>query len=293
MIRPPRADEVAAVAALVATQQAHRTTRDAFFGDTPDEVAALLAAWETPWAETAYVCERQSRIVGFIGAELDDSLSRVWIHGPLVVDPDWDEVADELLAALETGVASLVRKDQELAGDVANERIASFSARHGFAAGKVHDVLSLTASGIARLLAPALPPILAEHEEAFLALHDEVFPGTYYSGRQLLDLAARDEVLVLGLVDDDQLAGYAAGRIDEGGTGYIDFVGVATSLRRQGHGTTLVAAMCHALATRAPIEKVALTVSSENAAALALYDALGFVRTSSAVGYRRRPEPRI
>ncbi len=215
----------------------------------------------------------------------------MWIHGPVVDDPDWDGAADALLASLYAEVPTTSAKDHEFAGDAANERLAAFASRHGFVAGKVHYLLSLAAPEVERLPPASVPPIQEAHEQAFLDLHEDLFPGTYYSGRQLLDQAARGDAIVLGLADGDHLVGYVAGRIDEGGDGYVDFVGVAPDRRRHGHGASLVAAFSRALAARAPIGAVRLTVSSENAGALALYDALGFARTSSAVGYRRRAEP--
>jgi ribosomal protein S18 acetylase RimI-like enzyme len=178
--------------------------------------------------------------------------------------------------------------DHSLAGDVANARLAAFAARHGFAAGGTHHLLSLPAAGIDRLPAVGAAAISPEHREAFLELHTELFPDTYYSGSQLLEQAGSEQAIVLGFVSDRELVGYAAGRIDEGGDGYIDFVGVAPTRRREGHGRTLVAGLSRALRERQPISRVGLTVGDENAAALALYDALGFERASSGVGYRRR-----
>ena len=59
------------------------------------------------------------------------------VHGPVVDDPDWDDVATAARNATRRS-ASDAAKDCELAGDVANERLTAFAARHGFVAGKVH-----------------------------------------------------------------------------------------------------------------------------------------------------------
>src|SRR5262249_35182124 len=177
--------------------------------------------------ETSRVAERGRRLVGFVGAEIDESLDRVWFYGPVVDDPDWHVVADALLAALTTGVPGSTGKTAEVVGDVANARLAAFAERHGFGAGKVHHLLALPAPMIESLERPELAPIAVEHESAFVARHEELFPGTYYSGPQLLDQAARGKAVVLGVIDDGRLVGYAAGRVDEGGDGYLDFVGVA------------------------------------------------------------------
>ncbi len=287
----PSEDELAAVAELVATLQARPQDRIPFFGDTPQEIAAWLESWEPAWHRSSRVTDGDVGLSGYIGAELDESLGRCWIHGPLVAEAPWEETAAELFEALLTDVVPRSIEDHELAGDVANERLAAFASRHGFRTGAVHHLISLAASDIERLSASHISTIRPEHRQAFLALHSELFPGTYYSGSQLLEQADSDQAAVLGLVSGGELVGYAAGRIDEGGNGYVDFVGVVPARRREGHARALVSALCRTLLARKPIERVSLTVSGENVAALALYDALGFERTSSAIGYRRRPEP--
>jgi len=77
VIRAPRADELARVAAFIATRQAQAESRDAMFDERADAIAAQLAAWERPWVDTSRVAERKGRLVGFVGVELDrDSTGR-------------------------------------------------------------------------------------------------------------------------------------------------------------------------------------------------------------------------
>ena len=290
MIRPPGGGELDTVAALVASLQARPEDRNGYFGETSADVRALLESWERPWVDTSVVAEQSGRLTGFLGAELTDSAVRVWLHGPAVVDPDWDAVADELLAALLARFPEMGNREQELVGDAANARLATFAKRHNFVAGAVHHVLELPATAIEGLPAAPAVPLGADDERALAKLHDELFPGTYYSAHELLEQAARGDAVVLGLVEPSVLTGYVAGRIDEAGEGYIDFVGVSGDDRRRGYGAALVGEISRALAKRAPITKVGLTVSTGNTAALALYDRLGFTRASSAVGYRRPAE---
>jgi ribosomal protein S18 acetylase RimI-like enzyme len=295
LIRQPRGDELEEIAAFVAAQQRRPESRDAMFDEKPDAIAAQLSTWTTAWTETSRVVDRERGVAGFVGADLDESLSRTWIHGPIVDAPhdrDWDGAADALFAALESELPQTRRKEAEIAADVANESIARFAGRHGFVAGKVHHLLAVAAHDIEKLPRNAVAPVARDHEAAFVSLHDELFPGSYYSGSQLLEQASRDDAVVLELVEDGVLAGYAAGRIDESGDGYLDFVGVAADRRCRGLGRTLVGGMAHALCDRAPIAAMRLTVSSENSSALVLYEKLGFGRQSSAVGYRRPPESR-
>jgi ribosomal protein S18 acetylase RimI-like enzyme len=291
LIRPPREDELEEISGFVAAQQAHAESRDAMLAETPAAIATQLAGWETSWVEVSRIAERRGGLVGFVGADLDESLRRTWIHGPVVADPDWHGVADRLLASLETETPGLIRTRADVMADVANVRIAAFAQRHGFVVTEEQHLLALPADLIDELPRPEVAPIWAPHEGAFVLLHENAFPGTYYSGQQLLDQAARGEAVLLGVVEEGALAGYAAARLDEEGDGYVDFVAVVPELRRRGAGQALVAGIAHALRARRDVSAIRLTVSSENTAALALYDSLGFTRQSSAVGYRRDPEP--
>ncbi len=287
MIRGARAEDLRAVAAFVAARQADLASRIAYFGESPAEIEAYLPTWSPPWTETSRVAVEGTTLTGYIGAELDVAVGRAWIHGPLVSDASWDAVAEELWTALLPAIPQAI-EDVELTGDVANVRLAAFAARRGLTGGDVHVVLELQAAAVDRLPAADVPRVPRTYADELVTLHEELFPNTYYSGRQLLEQAESGEATLLGVVVDEQLVGYAVGRIDEAGAGYIDFLGVAPGARRAGYGRTLVTALCRALRPRMRVPAVRLTVAETSAAALALYDGLGFRRVSSAIGYRRR-----
>ena len=285
MIRSPSNDELPALAGFVAKLQVQPEHRIAYLGDTATEIAALFESWDRPWTDSARVAERDGRLVGFVTAEIDEPLGRAWIHGPFVDDPDWDGIADDLFGQL---LSAAPVDDFEVVGDVANVRLAEITRRRGFESGFIQYSLELDSHGIGELPPLDAPPLGPEIERSFVELHDTVFPGTYYPGQALVERAARGDSVVVTLTDGESLVAYAAGQIDETGAGYIDFVGVSPDHRREGHGRTAIVALTRALAARQPIPAARLTVSSVNDAALALYDSLGFTRSSSFIGYRRR-----
>lgn len=289
LTRRPRADELDAVATFAAGLQVRPEQRTAGLGRTPAEIGVYLESWATPWHDKSRVADLDGALVGFAACEPDEKLGRAWIYGPLVAEDEWDAIADHLLTDVMAEAPPAIA-DFELSGDLANVRLAALAQRHGFAAGVPHFLLTLDATMIAPSAAGGVIPLPREHEHAFVALHDLLFPGTYYSGAQLLERAADGTQTVLALVADGELVGYAAGRLDEAGDGYVDFVGVEPAVRREGYGRALVLALCRTLGDDHPIGRVTLTVSSENGAALALYDDLGFRRESSSVGYRLRPD---
>jgi ribosomal protein S18 acetylase RimI-like enzyme len=206
-----------------------------------------------------------------------------------VGDHEVASVADELLEEL---IASLPRAvdDLELLGDVANVGLSELAARFGFTAGTVNHSLTLDADGIRRLPPVDASPLTPRLTSAFIALHDSVFPRTYYPGETLVDRAVRGDSVIVAIAHGDSLVAYAAGQNDEGGRGYIDFVAVAPERRCEGHGRVVAVALIRTLDARGPIPNARLTVASTNEGALALYKSLGFARASSMVGYRRRPQ---
>jgi ribosomal protein S18 acetylase RimI-like enzyme len=127
---------------------------------------------------------------------------------------------------------------------------------------------------------------LTEHPEAFLASAEE---------EGLLSLAAWQDRLQataakcsLGAFQDEELL--AMGTLVRGGRAKIAHVAdifavyVAPSARREGLGRRLVSALVEQARLWHGVRKIKLTVNAENAQALRLYEALGFV------AYGREPE---
>ena len=282
------AEELEELARFVGRHQERPESNVPFFGSTPEEVAAEIAAWGPSWFETCLVAKRDGDLVGFIGANVDGELGRAWVHGPFVEPASWHELADRLLERCTADATARGADDHELAGDSANERLGELAGRHGFERRTPSKSLELGRNELARLPPASVPPLEADDEGAFVELHERLFPATYYSGSQLVHQHARREAIVLALVEHGVLTGYAAGRIHATGEGYVDFVGVAEDARGEGRGRRLVTSICRRLLDEAPVSKISLTVYEDNVAALALYDRLGFELAASVVGYRRR-----
>lgn len=286
-IRGAVAGELDELARFVAWHQARRESTIAFFGRSAKDVAAEIRSWDASWFDRCLVAERHGEIVGFVGVDGDGELGRAWIHGPVVDADAWDALADELLErCIDERIADDAR-DLELAGDVANARLAELARRHGFERRTPSRALEIGREAVSRLAPGEVPPLEPAQHEELVALHDRLFPATYYSGRQLVEQHGRGEATVLALVEASRLTGYAAGRSDATGEGYVDFVGVDEPARGAGRGRRLVTAICRCLLEQSG-SKVALTVYEDNLAALALYDRLGFEVVASIVGYRRR-----
>jgi ribosomal protein S18 acetylase RimI-like enzyme len=285
-IRGARSNELGLISAFVARLQERPESRIPYFDELPDQITAEIASWGSDWPLRCRVAERDTQIVGYVGVEVDPELGRAWIYGPFAEDAAWDELADPLLqeAIALTGV-----EDLELLGDDAHVRLAALAAQHGFPRGRRSFGLEIERHVVEQLPHTAVPRLNPSQQAAFASLHEALFPRTYYSGIQLAEQHGRGEAIVLTLLEDGDVLGYAVGRGKEGEAAYVDFLGVAEHARGRGLGRRLTTAVCNALLEDERRSKVALTVYEDNVAALALYDRLGFERVASMVGYRRRP----
>lgn len=285
-LRGARTDELGLISEFTARLQERPEARIPYFDESSDEIAAEIASWGSDWSRRCLVAERDTRVVGFVGVEVDLELGRAWIYGPFAEDAEWDDLADPLLRE---AIALAGVEDLELLGDDAHVRLAALADRHGFPRGRRSFGLEIGRHAVEQLPHIPVPRLEPRQQTAFATLHEALFPRTYYAGIQLAEQHEHGEAIVLVLAEDGDVVGYAVGRGKEGGPGYIDFLGVAEHARGRGLGRELTTAVCNALLEDERRSKVALTVYEDNVAALALYDRLGFERVASMVGYRRRP----
>ena len=139
-------------------------------------------------------------------------------------------------------------------------------------------------------LAVPLRDATAADLPAITPLHDAEFPGTYATAGQLVAGAADGSrvVLVVPAPDGDErgVLGYAAGRVQPDGEGFVDFVAVRDDARGGGVGERLVTALTRELLAAGSTGRVALTVQEGRAAARRLYERLGFRVDESFVAHR-------
>lgn len=278
-------DELEAVAAFIAGQQERQDRRITYVGTEAAGIAAELAGLEPPWATTARVLRDGPHLRGVVVVEWDEELGRAWIYGPWVDGDAWQPAADQLLdAGLAQLPASVTR--YEMSGDVSNVRLAALAAARGWAATEPSHLLTADA-GIAAAWpadgATGLRPAVAADVAAIAVLHDAEFPDTYATAAQLVGGPG------VVLVADDgggRVLGYAAGKVQDDGEGFVDFVVVDPAARGTGVGRLLVVALTRELLDRSPLTKVSLLVQDHRTPARALYDQLGFRLEESLVAYR-------
>jgi ribosomal protein S18 acetylase RimI-like enzyme len=279
--------DLPALAALAERCQADPQRHCGYLSEDAAAIAGDVAE-VVDWANATLVAlDDERNIIGWLLAETDPDMSRVWWWGPFVGDADVD---DQLLVAgalLGRGLQNHPDHDEhEIAVDRASTLFATLADQQGFVGqegslvlrlDRLHDVEPVTSTSIHPITAgdPAADDVAA--------LHDETFPGTHSTGEMLLRDVDADHV-VYAAVDSDSVIGYVAVESQLGGSFYIDYLGVATDQRQRGIGRNLVVvALGNAPADRTHAN---LTVREGNVGARRLYASLGFTEERILAPYR-------
>jgi ribosomal protein S18 acetylase RimI-like enzyme len=276
---------------FIARNQSVREHHIGYFGITAEEIRTYITEPEVDWRENTRLAYEGENLVGVIMVDYDAEIKRAWIHGPIVEHHEWQGVADKLFAELITHSIPDSITELELYGESHNLNLKTFAERLGFIRTKPSCVLGFPRKQWGLLPEIEGQAISEEYYDAFQALHAKLFPGTYYTGAQILDM--RDHTNAVFIESENQtLLGFIRGKLEEETQqGYIDFVGVKESFRRKGIGKNLVLAILHWLfRSFAQINVVTLTVYETNVPAVKLYTTLGFDRIRSLQGYRKNRE---
>lgn len=118
-------------------------------------------------------------------------------------------------------------------------------------------------------------PLERGEEEAFAALHDEVFPNLYANGQDLLN--ARGKGRFVFVTDEAGPNAYGVLLVREGDACAVaEIIGVREGFRGQGRGRAILAALAQQAFETFGAGRVELIVDSDNRKALSLYTAAGF-----------------
>lgn len=115
-------------------------------------------------------------------------------------------------------------------------------------------------------------------------LHDELFPRAYYSGRSLEEMSLSAQGKLAVYKDGSDILGYIFYQTDPG---YIDFLGVTESARKQGIGSKLLAYACQD-AWDEGARHIQMSVRKINPAGLAFMEKHGFTIAEENIALRLR-----
>lgn len=280
----PSPEEHRAVAHFIARLNADAKHQIGYLGDNPKEVVHSLTQ-DSPVLTNSVVARRDGELIGFLGFEADVDLDRAWIYGPLVSDSRWDDLADTLWKGLEALVPFPVTQ-LEMFFNTANHNVAQFGRRHGFEGYK--DVHILRFDGFP-LPVPSddVGDVTEDLHDGFAAMHDAIFPNTYWSGRQIIERLNENRRCFV-VTEAARLVGYAYVEVEPRfGEGNIEFLGVHESRRGRGIGTKLISAAVAWMFSFEHMTETWLVVDDDNIPARRLYEGLGWKPVHSMRSLRR------
>jgi ribosomal-protein-alanine N-acetyltransferase len=261
--------DLMAMSRMAANMQADPAGAIAYLGVGADGIAGELA--DIDWCSVSALAVDGERLTGWLVGDVDPELGRVFWLGPFVSADDWEAVATGLYTNCSGQLPSDV-SEQEMAIDSRFERLERWAASLGFAPG--HGSAALVLEAEVDDPEVTTRPVVDADLGQLGALHEQLFPGTHTTGRQLvMERDRRHGRLVVEV--DGVLAGYVAYELQPDGAGYIDFLGVTDRFRGAGLGAQLVRASVVEL-RRLEADPIHLTVRQDNHAARALYASLGF-----------------
>jgi ribosomal protein S18 acetylase RimI-like enzyme len=287
-VRKADASQLKDIASFVARLQDDNAHHTGYFGTEAKLIEQYIMELEPIGPEAFLLAYEGNALIGLLGLEFDLELGRAWLHGPMVDHDDWQLVADELYESALKQVLPTQIKDLELYGDIANTNLRRFAQRKGFTIGSQAFTLCFPETQAKNLPTVNARELEPKYHDAFKSLHRENFPGTYYSGQQIINkIDGRNKVFIA--VENGELLGFIYPEIDTGSNqGYLNFLGVKKSARRQGIATKLIIAAVQWLLSLDEIHEVRLTVSEENTGALKLYTNIGFELERTLQGYRKK-----
>lgn len=118
-------------------------------------------------------------------------------------------------------------------------------------------------------------PIKNDEHHAFAALHDQIFPGVYASGADILaDLGKTRFVSVIA--DEQGLAAYGVLKFRDDTQAVAEMIGVRMDARRRGYGRAILHELARQAFSRFETVSLELVVEADNVNALTLYLHTGF-----------------
>lgn len=122
--------------------------------------------------------------------------------------------------------------------------------------------------------------------EEVQTFHDAIWPGVYYSGKQIIEKLTHVHQLFIAK-NNQELEGYVFVQKQlEAESGYIHFLVVKEGYRKQGIGKALLTKAIEYLFKESQIKKISLCVEVLNEAAMQLYFDVGFEVENTYTAYQ-------
>ncbi|MCP4582728.1 MAG: GNAT family N-acetyltransferase [candidate division Zixibacteria bacterium] len=223
-------------------------------------------------AEDGFILAHDNNeLVGVFGLDIDLDKNRAYLLGPYIKHDNWREVADILWAAILKILPKSVAQAR-LGPNSKNINCIEFAESNGFDRGNDGLVLKLERQAFQPHKSPEIVEISQNQQDAFIKLHEMLFPKSYYNGRDILSRCNQNRVVFV----DREVKGYVYVETQpEFGESNIEFIGVHPSQQGKGLGGKLLNRAIQWIFSFETIEAITLSTYADNPARW-LYEKAGF-----------------
>ncbi|MCU9614173.1 GNAT family N-acetyltransferase [Caldibacillus lycopersici] len=249
-----------------------------YCGINPEEITKyLLEELEIPYQESFLVAFYHSTLIGVLGfdADLKNQTAEIW--GPFIKGGGrhanaplelWKEI--EQLLPIEIKTIYMFPNNK-------NTQALQLANAVGFIKKSEESILAFPKENQSLVKKTAIAELSPDYVADMQQLHDEIFPNTYYSGKQIIE-RLNDYRKIFIATNLQSLAGYIYVEVDPlVGEASIEFFAVKEVSRGNGIGGQLLAGAIAWIFTFEHIHAITLCVNRKKEAAIRLYKKAGFL----------------
>ncbi|WP_096440158.1 GNAT family N-acetyltransferase [Alteribacter populi] len=220
------------------------------------------------------------KIIAALGCDCDLKESKGYLWGPFIINNIDNESAVTLANNLWKRLLNIVPASLlyfNLFYHNQHWLANRFADEHNFGVKETHHIFEAGKEKAARQKHSAVGTVSDEYDKVVSDLHDRIFPGTYYSGKVLVE-RAHDPLHNLWMIkDQDIVAGYLYAEVDgDESEGSIEFLAVDEAYQGRGFGRKLLEHALDVLFDSSKIKRIRLTVQDNKMIPLGLYERAGF-----------------
>ncbi|WP_456278702.1 GNAT family N-acetyltransferase [Bacillus sp. AK128] len=275
-VKPIHKEDLELVAKFISELNNCETSHIGYCGKVSNEIAYALVndLTDIPFTDSFFAAYDDNQLVGILGfdASLEDHIAEVW--GPFLKEDYLDSATllwNEMNKTIRPDIHTL-----HMFPNKKNSPAIKLAKSLNFTEHSEQTILSSFRGDFSKLEHSESVELTQNYFAEMIQLHDHAFPGTYYSGEQIVG-RLNNERKVFVLTSGEGLLGYIYVEAEpEFGEGSIEFFAVKESEQGKGLGGHLLKIGLNWLFTFKMIDNITLCVNSTNKQAVSLYKKVGF-----------------
>lgn len=265
------------IASFIASMNKDATQYVGYCGDEKEELLQTIIQdfSNIGWEKSFVVTYENNKIIGVLGFDVDEVKKCAEIWGPFIKAENWEEVALHMWKELIEKVPFHIEKFYGFYHVENNNCARLMNKLHAKEQGR-HSIFSLSHNTVEERsicnVEEALPKVFGQ----FVALHNYVFPNTYYEGNEIIRRLSDTNKLFVSM-KNEKLEGYVYVEVNpEFQEANIEFIATAEKSRRKGVGERLLQAAIQYIFSFQGMREIELCLNTNNDRAMKLYKKVGF-----------------